>query len=220
MYRYLIRFSKSGTICYISHLDLMRVFQRAIKKTGIKQSYSQGFNPHPKLVFSSPLSVGYAGEREVVDVKFVREVSDDLIVSTLRPLLPEGLEILEAFTAEAKLDDIKWAENDILIHCGGASDSDAEAITRLFAEPVIMMKKSKSGEREVDICEMIKSLTAEKTNAGITVTAITAAGNNVFLNPSYIAAAIKQKLGIPGDDGYAEFVRRRLLLEDGVTEVR
>ena len=218
--RMIAEFEKMGRMSWFSHLDLQNTMQRALRRARLPVAYSQGFNPHPKLVFSSPLSVGYAGEREVVDVKFVREVSDDLIVSTLRPLLPEGLEILEAFTAEAKLDDIKWAENDILIHCGGASDSDAEAITRLFAEPVIMMKKSKSGEREVDICEMIKSLTAEKTNAGITVTAITAAGNNVFLNPSYIAAAIKQKLGIPGDDGYAEFVRRRLLLEDGVTEVR
>ncbi len=215
-----LRFAKKGALAYIGHLDLVNALSRVMIRSGLPVWYTEGFNPHPKLVFSSPLSVGYAGEREVVDVKFVREVSDDLIVSTLRPLLPEGLEILEAFTAEAKLDDIKWAENDILIHCGGASDSDAEAITRLFAEPVIMMKKSKSGEREVDICEMIKSLTAEKTNAGITVTAITAVGNNVFLNPSYIAAAIKQKLGIPGDDGYAEFVRRRLLLEDGVTEVR
>ena len=88
MYRYLIRFSKSGTICYISHLDLMRVFQRAIKKTGIKQSYSQGFNHHPKMGFGQPLSLGYTGLNEYMEFETEEEYDPDELKQTLSGVMP------------------------------------------------------------------------------------------------------------------------------------
>lgn len=214
-----LRFAKKGSLAYIGHLDLVNTLSRVIIRSGLPVWYTEGFNPHPKLVFSSPLSVGYAGEREVVDVKFVREVADDVIVETLRPLLPDGLEILEAFTAKGKLDDIKWAENRIIIHTDKADKSAADAVCELFASPVMMMKKSKSGEKEVNICDMIKSITADVTDGALVITAVSAAGNNVFLNPSYIASAVKERLGDLLGDGYTEFVRMKLLLEDGVSEI-
>ena len=95
MYRYLIRFSKSGTICYISHLDLMRVFQRAIKKNGIKQSYSQGFNPHPKMGFGQPLSLGYTGLNEYMEFETEEEYDPDELKQTLSGVMPDGLKISE-----------------------------------------------------------------------------------------------------------------------------
>ena len=96
MYRYLIRFSKSGTICYISHLDLMRVFQRAIKKAGIKRSYSQGFNPHPKMGFGQPLSLGYTGgSTNIWNSRLKEEYDPDELKQTLSGVMPEGLKISE-----------------------------------------------------------------------------------------------------------------------------
>ena len=58
MSRYVIKFSKEGNIRYISHLDLLRLFKRSFKRVGIKLQYSQGFNPHPKMSFAQPLSLG------------------------------------------------------------------------------------------------------------------------------------------------------------------
>ena len=74
MNRYVITFSKMGTICYISHLDLMRMFRRTFKKAGIRLAYSQGFNPHPKMGFAQPLSLGYWGLREMME--FVERHTD------------------------------------------------------------------------------------------------------------------------------------------------
>ena len=64
MTRYIMQFSKTGTSCYISHLDLVRVFHRAFKRAGIKLEYSKGFNPHPKMVFAQLLSLGFTCLRE------------------------------------------------------------------------------------------------------------------------------------------------------------
>jgi len=212
-----IRFSKKDSLAYIGHLDLMNTMSRIIIRSGLPVWYTEGFNPHPKLVFATPLSVGHAGEREVVDVKLVEDVPDDVIVETLRPLTPLGMEIVGASTAEGKLDRIKWAENEILVHT--KSNVSPEEIEKLFGGPVIIMKKSKSGEKETDISTLVKSITAEHVDCGVKITAITAADSSMFLNPSYIAKVVKDRIGIPEDGGYAEFTRKRLLLEDGVTEI-
>lgn len=212
-----IKFSKKGSLSYIGHLDLMNTVSRIIIRSGLPVWYTEGFNPHPKLVFATPLSVGHAGEREVVDVKLVTDVPDEVIIETLRPLTPEGMEIIGAATAEGKLDRIKWAENEILIHTN--RDVSPEQITALFDGPVVIMKKSKSGEKETDISTLIKEIKAERADCGIRITAVTAADSSMFLNPSYIAKVVKDRLGIPEDGGYTEYSRKRLLLEDGVTEI-
>ena len=212
-----IKFSKKGSLAYIGHLDLMNTVSRIIIRSGLPVWYTEGFNPHPKLVFATPLSVGHAGEHEIVDVKFVEDVPDDVIVETLRPLTPLGMEIISAETAEGKPDRIKWAENEILIHTN--QDTDPADVTALFDGPVIIMKKSKSGEKETDISTLIRGITAEKADCGIKITAITAADSSMFLNPSYIAKVVKDKLSIPEDGGFTEFTRKRLFLEDGMTEI-
>ncbi len=212
-----VRFSKTGSLAYIGHLDLMNTMSRIMIRSGLPVWYTEGFNPHPKLVFATPLSVGHAGEREVVDVKLVEDVPDDVIVETLRPLTPAGMAIVGASTAEGKLDRIKWAENEILIHT--ESRISPEEITKLFNGPVVIMKKSKSGEKETDISALIRRISAERADCGIRITAVTAADSSMFLNPSYIAKVVKDRLGIPEEVGYTEFTRKKLLLEDGVTEI-
>lgn len=67
--RYVIKFSKGGYAKYTSHLDLLRFFKRAFRKTGVDLKYSQGFNPHPKLSFAQPLSLGYLGDNELVELR-------------------------------------------------------------------------------------------------------------------------------------------------------
>ena len=69
MYKYAVGFSKTGTICYTSHLDIMRLFNCVIKRAGIKLAYSHGFNPHPKMVFAQPLSLGYTGLNEYIEIE-------------------------------------------------------------------------------------------------------------------------------------------------------
>lgn len=100
MSKYIIEFSKTGTICYTSHLDLMRIFKRAFKRTGIALAYSQGFNPHPKMGFAQPLSLGYQGLEEYIEFETAEEWPEDQLLQRLGAGLPEGIELKRALDAE------------------------------------------------------------------------------------------------------------------------
>lgn len=109
MSKYIIEFSKTGTICYTSHLDLMRIFKRAFKRTGIALAYSQGFNPHPKMGFAQPLSLGYWGMEEFVEFETAEGVDDggsaydDGSVALMQRLaagLPEGIDLKRCLPAD------------------------------------------------------------------------------------------------------------------------
>lgn len=84
-------FSKNARLRFIGHLDLMRTMQRALRRSGLPIRYSQGFNPHILLSFASPLSVGIAGKREIMEVPVEGEISEENFQSALRAALPEDL---------------------------------------------------------------------------------------------------------------------------------
>ncbi len=215
-----IIFSKYGPMTYLSHLDFARNFMRALVRSHLPVWYTEGFNPIPKLAFASPLSVGCCGDREVADIKVTEDISDDEILSALREYMPEGIGISEVYTAATKFRLIKWAENDIIVRTDRCDESLPEKIEKLFSSPVVMMKRSKSGEKEVDITSMIKSVSAELTENGIIIKAVTGTDSENYLNPEYVMTAVNDAFDVEGDDGYHIIVRRRLLLEDGVTEYR
>ena len=93
MTRYIMQFSKTGTSCYISHLDLVRVFHRAFKRAGIKLEYSKGFNPHPKMGFAQPLSLGYTGMREYIEFETKEEHAPEDLGEMLKAQMPDGIDI-------------------------------------------------------------------------------------------------------------------------------
>ena len=215
-----IVFSKTHPMTYLSHLDFARNFMRGLVKSHLPVWYTEGFNPIPKLAFASPLSVGCCGDREIADIKVTENVSDEEILNTLRENMPSGIGISEVYTAETKFRLIKWAENDIIVHAKDVDPSLPEKIAELFASPVVMMKRSKSGEKEVDITSMIKTVDAELTEDGVVIKAITATDSENYLNPEYVMTAVNNAFGVEGEDGWHVIVRRKLLLEDGVTEYR
>ncbi len=215
-----IVFSKYGPMTYLSHLDFARNMMRALVKSHLPVWYTEGFNPIPKLAFASPLSVGCCGEREIADIKVTEDISDEEILKTLRENMPDGIGISEVYTAETKFREIKWAKCDIVVTAKDVDEALPEKIKELFASPVILMKRSKSGERECDITKLIKSVSARVTDTGCVITAVTGADGEGYLNPEYVMTAVNNAFDVEGDDGYHVIVRRRLLKEDGVTEFR
>ncbi|MBQ7714982.1 MAG: TIGR03960 family B12-binding radical SAM protein [Clostridia bacterium] len=215
-----IVFSKYGPMTYISHLDLARNFMRALVKSHLPVWYTEGFNPIPKLAFASPLSVGCCGEREIADIKVTEDISDGEILSTLKENMPDGIGISEVYTAQTKFRYIKWAENEIRVTSKYCPKDLPEKVAELFSKPVVMMKRSKSREKEVDVTKMIKSVGARLTDNGAVITAVTGADSENYLNPEYVIGAVNNAFDIEREDGWHIIVRRRLLLEDGVTEYR
>ena len=91
MSRYLIRFTRQGLLRYTSHLDLVRLFQRALKRSGIRVSYSAGFNPHPRMSFAQPLSLGFTSSGEYLEIQCELYYEPSAILAALQPTLPDGI---------------------------------------------------------------------------------------------------------------------------------
>lgn len=90
-----MKFSKGEQVKYISHLDLQRAFQRALRRADIDMAYSQGFNPHPKISFAMALAVGMTSLEEYVDIELNQWVLPEELIKRLNKSLPTGLEILQ-----------------------------------------------------------------------------------------------------------------------------
>lgn len=91
MNRYILGFSKLGYTKYTSHLDLLRLFKRGFKRTGILLEHSHGFNPHPKMGFAQPLSLGYTSTCEIIEFETIEKLEPEDILQRIRGILPEGL---------------------------------------------------------------------------------------------------------------------------------
>lgn len=213
-----VRFRKHGAMLYISHLDMSKTVMRAINRTDLPIYYTEGFNPKPKLVFGTPLSVGCGGEQEILDIRLMTAVPNATITEKLKAVMPNGIEIIRVYEQKGKLTDIKWAENVIEYSDVGADDEAARKIEEMFTRPVIVMKRSKSGEKECDISSLVKSVRCERTEGGIKIYAITSADQENYLNPEYVASAVETETGLSGEKGSHIITRTKLLLEDGETE--
>ncbi len=96
MPRYALEFTKRGYIKYISHLDMTRLFKRVFKRQGIELRYSNGYNPHPRMVFANPLPLGYESRGEFLEIETVSELEAEDIRARLNAGLPEGIRIIAA----------------------------------------------------------------------------------------------------------------------------
>lgn len=208
-----IRFKESGAFMYVSHLDINRAFMRALIKSKLPLYYTEGFNPIPKITFASPLSVGCGGENELARIKLVEDVPDETVLEALKKTMPEGLDVLEVYSSDSKFRQIGWAENIITFKCPNENVNIKE-IEEMFTFPVIVEKKTKSTSKQTDISPLVKSVCAEKTQDGVTVTAVTCADSDNYLNAEYVAKVIADKID-PEAKGYHYIMRQKFMLPDG-----
>lgn len=197
-----VAFSKTGSLSFISHLDLMRTVSRMLVRADIGVYYTEGFNPHPKLTFAMPLSVGAESVSEMFDIKVVgSEPADcETILERLRREAPTELPIREVYAPERKFHDIAYAEYKIVIHHADMP-RDADAIVgRLTESPVIELKRTKSGEQERDIREFIASLSAVMSDGDLHITTRLSADSEHYLNPEYVVRAVRRVLVLGEDD--------------------
>ncbi len=216
-----VAFSKTGSLSFISHLDLMRTVSRMLIRADIGIYYTEGFNPHPKLVFALPLPVGAESVSELFDIKVEGEPDCGLILSRLRREAPPELPIREVYVPSRKFRDIAFAEYDITMHHKCMPEDAAERVNALTASPLVLTKRTKSGEAECDIREYIAALTAELCEGNLYIKTRLCADAEHYLNPEYVVRAVRRALGTedddisPGGDTYS-IMRTRIL--DGAGE--
>lgn len=159
-----IKFSKEGPVRFIGHLDIMRYFQKAIRRAGIDIAYSTGFSPHQIMSFASPLSVGHESCGEYFDVELNSITDTEDIKMRLNRTMAEGIQILQV----AVLDETEGnamasvAAADYLISFRDSvslPDDWKEKLTAFYKKDKIpVIKKTKKGEREIDLKETIYQL--------------------------------------------------------------
>ena len=215
-----LKFCKVGTLQYISHLDLQRTFNRILVRACIPVWYTQGFNPHIKLVFSTPLSVGSESVCEYLDIRLSREMSLDELKKRLNAEMTEEFYITEAYEPKNDFSSIAYASYDISIHTNGVSEDMAREIESvLTTSPLTMVKKGKAGEREIDIIPLIKDVKAEYNaeNGDIMLKVVLSASSTQYLNPEMLITALKDKTNILSGkltEEYYSILRTTLRKED------
>lgn len=180
-----VTFEKGERVKYISHLDMNRAFQRAIKRSRVPAVYTQGFNPHVDLVFSPPLSVGYLSEGEIADFKVTGDITDEEIRERLNKSLPDGLQTKTVKSAVKKISDIAFASYEVIIE----GEVDFSVFHGL--DEVLILKKSKKGEKMVDIKQYLTSLVTE-TREGNTIFKTLLPCNNDAINPALLVKAVNE----------------------------
>ncbi len=203
-----LKFVKMGNLQYISHLDLQRTFNRILVRSGLPVWYTKGFNPHAKLVFSTPLSVGTQSECEFLDIRLDREMPCEQVMEMLNAEMTDEMYITDVYIPESKFADIAFCEYDYEIFTSDADAVLADKIGVLFANsPLNLVKRTKSGEREVDIIPLIKEMSCSFDEVGkiIRIKAVLSAQVENFLNPEMLITAMKTKLGILSGDPAQEW---------------
>jgi len=215
MLRMRLVFSKTGRAVYISHLDLMRTFQRAFARAGMQVWHTEGFNPHIYLSIAQPLPVGVAGENELLD--FETELKQDTasLPGSLNAVLPEGIRALSCREAGAPFKKIEYAEYEIIFHCEAGKADTVPGLNALFEKDELYVnKKTKSGYKDVDIRPLIKSCRFSEREEGqsLLCRCVLAAGGSL-LSPVYITAAVRAHLP-EWEPELAEYIRKGFLSSD------
>lgn len=186
-------FEKTGNAIWISHLDLMRLFQRAFKRAGMPLTHTQGYNPRPSVSIALPLSVGVTSHCELLDFELEStDVSADTIASQLNAALIDGVNVLQVYTDGRKIKDLSFLRSVITLEYDrGVPDKAVGTLQALFhSKTLIVPKKSKNGLQDQDIIPMIKELEIRQESVNTIIIDLLACCQNPTLNPMQLVAAI------------------------------
>jgi radical SAM-linked protein len=211
---------------FISLLDLQRTVQKVFIRAGIPMWYTKGFNPHPKIIFAAPLSVGTESVCEYIDVRIEREMSCEEILRRINGQLTSEFCALEVYEPQTKLNEIAWSEYDIEIFCDASiSDEDAR-ISKVFAtDELKMIKRTKSGEKEFNIIPFIKSFNVSRCDESnsVKINTVLSVAAESYLNPELLISAIKERCNIFHEEDELNrytIMRKKIFFADGVSEFR
>lgn len=148
-----IFFSKTGRAIYISHLDLQRLFQRAIKRAKLPIWETEGFNPHVYITFALPLALGTAGLCESMDAKLTEDISREELIKRFNESLPRDIRVLDAAEPVMKPTEIAVSEYEAVFDCDYAKFAEF-----IGSEHIPAVKKTKKGMAELDLKEHLNIL--------------------------------------------------------------
>ena len=209
-------FIKEAQAAYISHLDLLRTFQRCFPRTELDIKHSQGFHPHPIISIVLPLPVGQSSDCELLDFEVTQTTDGSGIAEKLNTGRPSGLRVLECYEAKRPVRELALLRADLeLDYDNGVPEGAADKLKELFGrEELIIQKRTKRKEMaDVDIAPMIHSVELTEGENVVRGTVVVQA-QNPGLNPQLLERAIANYLPELVPD-FVRVRRRELLDEEG-----
>ncbi len=189
-------FCKTGNAVWISHLDLMRLFQRAFKRANLHLKHTQGYNPRPSVSIALPLSVGIASNCELLDFELEEtDVSCAEIKERLNNALVSGIAVLDVYESGFKIRELALlsCRLQIFFETSLSNESVADIRNLFSADSLIVPKKTKNGMQEQDIIPMIRRIDVEQVGENILQIDCLICCQNPTLNPMQICAAIQRE---------------------------
>ena len=209
-----IWFKKDYECRYISHLDLNRCMLRALHKSKLPIWHTEGFNPHPFVTFPLPLSLGFRGTNECMDVKLEDDnYSYEEIITKLNNCLPKGLRVFNVTEPVMKAGEIAYADFTLKISYDKiSSDKICSHLKDLFAlKKIEIEKKSKKGIKIIDIKPGIKSYEIAENSGFAELNIILSAGSTDNINPNLIISALEKYFS---ESYYVDITRNKLYNSD------
>ena len=176
--RMIARFRKGESLKHISHLDVQRTLQRALRRAGIPVAYSNGFNPHILISFATALGTGILSEAEWFDVELSEKMEPNAFLQSMRRILPEDLMVLEAFPAPDGFGTLSSHTRSSLYEACVSWDRPVDPerfqgfLEKLLSGEIIVQKRTKGGIRPVDIRPQIYGVAVKEVQGNQTVLSI------------------------------------------------
>lgn len=208
------RFRKGDEVRFLSHLDLIRTLERAIRRANLPIAYSEGFNPRPKMSFGFALAVGILSEGEYGDYEFVEDLDPQEFLTRYNSVLPPGLEVLEAQTlsqgAPTLMRLINAATYELLIPNKTSSDL-LERWSYLKEQDSFMVdRQTKKGIRKLDVLPFLIDLSSVQDLDGVVkVECLCSLGNEANLRMDELGALLDF------EHFEAKIIRTAQLIKDG-----
>jgi radical SAM-linked protein len=213
--RALFQFAKLSRLRFVSHLDLQRFMQTALRRTQLPVAYSQGYNPHPVMAFASALAVGWTSDCEILDVKLAEPVEEEFAFSQMAAALPPHMPLRRVRLVDdrhpAMMAVLKMADYEITLSGESAAQTAAAIGAYMDAPSVIALRKTKSGEKPADIRAMTLSLRAEGAAQQTILRARLMLTEKATLRPSLLVDTLAKRAGVEAPGMHIH--RLRLLAE-------
>lgn len=219
MSNYVLLFSKTGDMKFTSHLDLLRLFKRAARRAGVDISYSEGFNPHPRMSFAQPLSLGYEALGEILEFVSDADLDADKVVKSLNDTMPHGIEIKAlGIVPDSKKTAAAMVEAAVyrIFYKMPFDALDFNSIVDKYLgqDKIICLKKQKKSKslKEVDIRPMIRDMKAVRGSDGMLQIELTAdCGSRSNLSPELVISSFDDFVEFNFDRFEIDVTREKLI---------
>ena len=205
-------YQKGGRAKYISHLDITRCMQRALKRAGLPVWYTQGFNPHMYMTFALPLPLGYESLYETMDLRMTQQIDFEEIKERMNQALPNDIRVTKVALQKYKPQNIAKAEYKISISCSDPEEISLKLDRFVSAPEILVMKRTKKGAKQVDIKPEIELTGKTFSETAVIYHAITTAGERNF-NPTLLTDLFLQQENL--SDIFIQVTRTAVYAEDG-----